>query len=157
VLFLLLATAALKLFASVSPIAGAFLDGSDEVVWFVSKRQLMMLTGLIELGIVLLIVWGPQSKEGSVLVIAWLGLAFLAYRVAGRLLGATGSCGCLGAFAEPLAGVLSKIALAWMLGGSVILLSLHFPLRRQANGERNQRQGTEAHGGLCVDVRSPPT
>jgi hypothetical protein len=127
VIIILSTTAGLKFYASVIPATTTYLDRQDEVLWFFSHRQLLMLAAFFETGIVLLLI-RRNSDVKRLRLIAWCGCIFLAYRSARRAGHFTTPCGCLGVLAGPYADLLSKAALGWMLGGSILLMLRHLVL-----------------------------
>jgi hypothetical protein len=148
---ILLMTAALKLYGATTgastDAAAAYFDRADRVAWFLSTRQLLVLTALLEIVVAMAISWRRTRLDESLPLIAWISSVFLAYRLARWRLGAAGApCGCLGLLAWPGTELLSKLALAWMLCGSLILIGLQLFGRRRwkqlspegLSGERNE-------------------
>ncbi len=127
VLLLLVLTGALKLYTSViansTTSAISYMDEKDVVLWFLTNRQQMLVAGLLEIGIVVVVWRRFQLGPESVLLIAWLSFTFLAFRLSRWVLGASAPCGCLGFLGGPFAELLSKVILAWMLGGSLFFLT----------------------------------
>jgi hypothetical protein len=117
----LLVTAALKLYtASLSDIK---LAQSDGLLWMFSTRQVLMLAGLVEIGVVFLLTkWRMQNR--SLELILWLGTIFLIYRLFRWMAGGFNSyqCNCLGGFLLRAENKISLGILAWMLIGSLALL-----------------------------------
>lgn len=135
---ILIATAAMKLYGATSgagtEAAAAYFDRGNRVVWFLSTRRLLMLTAILEIAVAMAAFRRRVRLDESLPLIAWISAVFLAYRLASWRLGAGGApCGCLGFVGWPVTELFSKVALAWMLCGSLILLGVH--LIRQAQVE----------------------
>jgi hypothetical protein len=122
VAMILLVTAILKIHASVMPTTSDYLDRSDEVVMFLSHRQLLLCAGWMELAIAVLLIRSPLSEALRLKLVIWVSAAFMAYRLARWTGHVTSPCGCLGFLASIDADWMAKTAIAWMLGGSTLLL-----------------------------------
>lgn len=122
VVMILLVTALLKLHASVMSATTDYLDRPDEIVWFLSHRQLLLCAGLMELAIARLLTQSSVSEAFQLKAVVWLAVCFVAYRLARWAGHVTAPCGCLGVLASPVADRLSKAALGWMFGGSTLFL-----------------------------------
>lgn len=118
-------TAVLKLSAVAAAIPE--LDSPDPVFGVLTTRQILLLAAVLEVAVGRqLLRW--QEDPRALGLIAWLVIAFLAYRGAAWFNGWRGPCHCLGgrygwAYFVPvyLQDGLTKLLLLWMLFGTGIL------------------------------------
>ena len=127
VALILLLTAFLKLLAVSSE--GLSLNQSDPVFHFLSQRQLVLLAAVLE-AIVAFCLLRRLCLGHAVELIAWLGSVFLLYRAGAYAAGWRGPCFCFGGgttagavFTSWTTDWLAKVVLAWMLGGSLLILA----------------------------------
>jgi hypothetical protein len=126
------------------------LDRPDTIFTFLTNRQLLFGVAVLELSVATLIVSRWLQMTGKLALIAWLGAAFLTYRVAAVGLGKAGPCRCLGNLTDALgiapatADLAMKFALGYLLMGSIIFLFLLF--RRGMLGGSAARQSTPSGG-----------
>jgi hypothetical protein len=118
-------TGGAKLFSAFGP---ARLLDSPDPMFGVPFRHLMLLTGVLEVIVALFCVW-TSSPYVSALMISWLSVLFVAYRVGLHWLGAGDRpCGCLGTLTDALrispqtADGIMKALLGYLLLGSCALL-----------------------------------
>jgi hypothetical protein len=96
-------------------------------IFSIPFRNLLQITGIIELVVALICLYGKNTKVRSGLV-AWLATNFLAYRFGLVLIGYHKPCPCLGNFTDVLhipaqtADTAMKIILAYLLLGSYATL-----------------------------------
>ncbi len=90
---LLLATAAGKFGSATGN--SRILDEKDPILWFLSNRNLLLVTGIAELLVVFSLL-SLQSISARLSVLLMLCLAFIGYRLSLYLGGFPGSCKCLG-------------------------------------------------------------
>lgn len=114
-----------KLIASMGEMSA--LRDVDPLFQFLTNRQVIFIVGLLEIGAASSMFW----KRGPVvhlLLIFWLSLMFLSYRLGMWIVGAKKPCGCLGDLGHWLglspatAELLSRWFLGIMLVGSVTFL-----------------------------------
>lgn len=94
----------------------------------ISNRQVFYSAGIAELLISAFLLMKAGEREIKLLIIAWLALIYLTYRIFSLWLGVPGLCDCLGnlndrLFISPL--VISRFifaSLIWMIIGSSFLL-----------------------------------
>jgi hypothetical protein len=135
---ILLLTAFLKLLAVSSQ--GLSLDQSDPVFRLISQRRLALLAAVLE-AIVALCLLRQLCLGHAVELIAWLGCVFVLYRGGAYTAGWRGPCLCFGGrtaaaavFTSWAADWLAKIVLAWMLGGSLLILGRRWKWPRMGGG-----------------------
>jgi len=86
-------TSSLKVIAATGE--QGLLGAKDPLFNFLTARQLMLLTALIEIGLVTLLTRPIQAMH-KVLLIGTLSTVFVFYRVVLLLIGYRGPCACLG-------------------------------------------------------------
>ena len=116
-----LLTATLK-FLTVS-LGDSRLDLPDGLLWMFSIRQVLMLVGFFEMGIIFMLA-KSRAQNKSFELILWVAAIFLIYHLFLRLAGSTNSyaCHCFGGFLLRTGGKISLALLIWMILGSSAIL-----------------------------------
>ena len=110
-------TAALKFITA--SLGDSKISEPDALLWVFSVRQMLMLVGFFEIGVVVVLQkWGVQNRSFG--LILWISSVFLVYHLFLRLAGVGNSyhCNCLGGFMTNLEEKASLVLLGWMLLGS---------------------------------------
>ncbi len=100
---------------------------ADPIFYFLTTRQLLLITATIEMIVALYLLKGAHSITKSSLIL-WLATAFIAYRVGLWLMHYKG-CACLGTVSQWLpvspatVDLLMKVVLAYLTLGSAICLA----------------------------------
>jgi hypothetical protein len=103
----------------------------DPLLEFLTTRQLLALTALLEAGVAVVILWAGRAVAGSekLLLVLWLAMMFLLYRLGLWWIGHQGGCNCMGNAAQWLGAspatldIAAKVLLAYLLLGSFALLT----------------------------------
>lgn len=123
--FVFVITAGLKLLAATGE--HGLLGAKDPLFTFVTTRQLMILTAVLEIGLVVLLT-RPIEIVNKLLLIGAIASSFAFYRVVLLLIGYTGPCACLGSLTawmgltDAQVMILTGAIAAYLLFGSYICL-----------------------------------
>ena len=126
---LLLATGIVKLISQ--SVDKPFLAQRDPLLTMLTNRQVLMLAGVLEC-VVALVLLQSRERLNRLWIILWIGSLFSLYRLGLWLIRYTGPCPCLGRSFDWLTSRQSFVdavlagLLAYLLGGSAILLLLDF-------------------------------
>jgi hypothetical protein len=108
---------------------GPALEARDEI-FLLRNREMLVAVGLLECAVVGYLL-GSSTAAKKLRAIVWLGGMFLTYRLGLEWMGIHRLCGCLGQVgywsprAWPYVAVFTKACLAYLLGGSTLLLLLN--------------------------------
>lgn len=123
---ILLLTACLKYIAVSSE--SLSLSQPDPVLPFLSQRQIALMAAVLETGVAFVLL-SRRCLGHEIKLILWLVSVFILYRAAAYTAGWRGPCLCLGpsggamfVFSSWTGDWLAKLALLWMLAGSLLLL-----------------------------------
>lgn len=122
---ILVMTSVLKVIAATGE--QGLLGAKDPLFYFLTTRQLMILTAVIEIGLVILLT-RPIQAIHKVLLIGTLSTSFAFYRIVLLLIGYRGPCACLGrltawmGLSDSQVMVLTGGLVAYLLFGSYICL-----------------------------------
>ncbi|HRZ54552.1 MAG TPA: hypothetical protein P5525_03725 [Candidatus Paceibacterota bacterium] len=117
---LVLASTALAKVVSIS-LTAPLLDRPDDLVGFLTLRQVLLVAALLEIGVIRFLV-EKRSAGDRLLAVAWLSTIFAAYRSGLRVVGHTGYCACLGSLPK-LLGVGERYSDAVMFGILAFLIA----------------------------------
>ncbi|MCX8089394.1 MAG: hypothetical protein N3I86_00435 [Verrucomicrobiae bacterium] len=126
---LLALTALAKLYSAAGE--ARILAVRDPVLLLLSNRGVLMAVGLLELATAGYLIFGRNTRNKHVLII-WLSLNFIVYRVGLWWVAPGKPCPCLGTLTErlPLApdtvDLLLKLVIVYLLGGSLFFLLLEW-------------------------------
>jgi hypothetical protein len=126
--WLLLLTAIIKFMSAMQEVR--VLGQPDPLLDFLSTRQLLALTALLEAGVAAVILWAGRAVAASekLLLVLWLAMMFLLYRLGLWWIGHQGGCSCMGNAAQWLGAspatldIAAKVLLAYLLLGSLAFL-----------------------------------
>lgn len=128
----ILVTTAIAKAVTITQVTGS-LDASDELLFFLTKRQLLFVTCAIELGVSIFLLRKDRSIGTKLAAVIWLTAIFGMYRIGLKLAGIKASCSCLGRMSEwlPIStahlSTMTLVLLGYMaLGSSSLLVQRHF-------------------------------
>jgi hypothetical protein len=132
--WIFLLTAAIKFMSAMQE--ARVLGRPDPLLEFLSTRQLLALTALLEAGVAVVILWAGRAVAASekLLLVLWLAMMFLLYRLGLWWIGHQGGCNCMGNAAQWLGASAAtldsaaKVLLAYLLLGSFALLTTRTPM-----------------------------
>lgn len=109
-------------------------------VLMLSHRTVLVAVGVLELAVAAYLFFGRNLRNKHLLVV-WLGVSFLAYRLALAWIAPGKPCPCLGTLTERLplrpdsVDLLLKLVIVYMLSGSLLFLLLDWA--RGGDGQRS--------------------
>jgi hypothetical protein len=126
---ILWATAVAKLVSVFGATATSRLFVTADPVFGFSNRNLMLASGVLELGVVMAFL-APIPVKVKCAIAAYLGVVFLAYRLALYMVGFKGWCACLGDFGKAMfvnpslqSGVLTAVGLWMVIVGTGLIVA----------------------------------
>jgi hypothetical protein len=131
--WIFLLTAGIKFMSAMQEVR--VLGRPDPLLEFLSTRQLLALTALLEAGVAAVILWAGRAVAVSekLLLVLWLSTMFLLYRLGLWWIGYQGGCNCMGDAAHWLGtspehlDTAAKVLLLYLLMmSSVLLLTRRF-------------------------------
>jgi cbb3-type cytochrome oxidase subunit 3 len=119
-----------------------FLDSHSPLISLLSLREIMFIACLIEIFTIFILSYSKLSEFESVLVILWLSLLFIGYRVAMWASGFVSNCNCFGDLPETLgftpreADFIATIVLIYFFLGSTMIILFY----NQLKGRKVQKE-----------------
>jgi protein O-mannosyl-transferase len=144
--WIFLLTAAIKFMSAMQEVR--VLGRPDPLLEFLTTRQLLALTALLEAGVAAVILWAGRAVAASekLLLVFWLSTIFLLYRLGLWWIGHQGGCNCMGNAAQWLGtspeklNSIATVLLAYLVVGSSGLLvwkAMLFGRKASALGQRH--------------------
>lgn len=141
---LLAGTAVAKLYSAAGE---ARILGLRDPLLLLTNRELLMVVGLLELGVVAYLLFRRNTLNKHLLII-WLSLNFIVYRLGIWWVAPGKPCPCLGTLTARLSlkpdtvDLLLKLVIAYMLCGSVLFLLLDWASDRgESRADQVRRTG----------------
>ena len=116
VLVIFLVTALLKLMASTQ--SAGMLDEKDFLFPFLSRRQFLVVGGLLEIGYIALL-WKVRSTRFALELVVWMSAVLSGYRGILHVYGDGAPCSCLGFYWGYVGSNVALGLILWCLIGSI--------------------------------------